>query len=86
MQSIKRTSLKAVSYTIYHVTIATLIFSGVIYLITGKWEYEYFEKLGFGLLGYIVWEIIGYSIFEMIWPKIEKFFKTIINKVKKKVK
>ena len=58
MDSIKRTSLKAICYTIYHVTIATLIFSTVIYFITGKWEYEY-----------VAWEIFGYYIFERLWPK-----------------
>lgn len=69
MESKKRTSLKAVCYTIYHVTIATLIFSAVVYFITGKWEYEYFEKIGFGLIGYLIWEIFGYYIFERLWPK-----------------
>ena len=86
MDSLKRISLKASCYTIYHVTIATLIFSTVIYFITGKWEYEYFEKIGLGLLGYILLEIIGYSIFEMIWPKVEKLFKTIKSKLRKKAK
>jgi hypothetical protein len=86
MDSLKRISLKASCYTIYHVTIATLIFSTVIYFITGKWEYEYFEKIGLGLVGYVLWEIIGYSIFEMIWPKVEKLFKTIKSKLRKKAK
>ena len=69
MESFKRTSLKAICYTLYHVTVATLIFSTVVYFITGKWEYEYFEKIGIGLLGYVAWEIFGYYIFERIWPK-----------------
>jgi len=72
MESIKRISLKATCYTIYHVTIATLIFSTVIYFITGKWEYEYFEKIGMGLFGYIIWEIFGYSLFEIMWSKFRK--------------
>mgnify|MGYP000131502167 FL=1 len=86
MDSLKRISLKASCYTIYHVTIATLIFSTVIYFITGKWEYEYFEKIGLGLIWYILWEIVGYSIFEMFWPKVEKLFKTIKSKLRKKSK
>ena len=69
MESKRRTSLKATCYTIYHVTVATLIFSTVVYFITGKWEYEYFEKIGVGLLGYVAWEICGYYIFERLWLK-----------------
>ena len=86
MESIKKISLKATCYTIYHITVAALIFSTVIYFITGKWEYEYFEKLGIGLLGYFIWEVVGYSIFEMIWPKIQKFFGAIMSKLRKKAK
>lgn len=86
MESLKRTSIKAICYTLYHVTIATLIFSTVICFITGKWEYEYFEKMGIGLLGYVVWEIFGYSIFEMIWPKVEKSFEKVSSKFRKKEK
>lgn len=69
MESRKRTSLKAICYTIYHVTIATLIFSTVIYFITGKWEYEYVEPISMGFVAYLAWEIFGYYIFERIWPK-----------------
>ncbi len=75
MESIKKISLKATCFTIYHVTIAALIFSTVIYFITGEWEYEYFEMLGFGLIGYIIWEIFGYGIFEIIWNKFSKKLK-----------
>lgn len=67
MESRKRSSLKAICYTLYHVTIATLIFSAVVYWITGRWEYEYLEKMGTGLIAYIVWEFGGYYIFERIW-------------------
>ena len=77
MQSIKKVSIKATCYTVYHVTIAALIFSTVIYFITGKWEYEYVDEFGIGLLGYILWELFGYSVFEMIWPRAEKSFKRI---------
>ena len=69
MESTKRSSLKAIYYTIYHVTIATLIFSAIVYWITGKWEYEYLEKMGTGLLAYVAWEFVGYYIFERIWNK-----------------
>jgi uncharacterized membrane protein len=69
MESKKRTSLKAICYTIYHVTIATLIFSGVLYVATGKWEYEYLEPISIGFVSYLAWEIFGYYIFERIWPK-----------------
>ena len=86
MESIKKISIKATCYTIYHVTIAALIFSTVIYFITGKWEYEYLEEFGIGLLGYILWELFGYSVFEMIWPKIEKAFKRTWSKSGGKVK
>jgi hypothetical protein len=86
VQSIKKVTIKATCYTIYHVTVAALIFSTVIYFITGKWEYEYLDEFGIGLLGYILWELFGYSVFEMIWPKIEKAFKTIWTKFGGKVK
>ena len=67
MESRKRSSLKAICFTIYHVTVATLIFSAAVYWITGEWEYEYLEKMGIGLATYVVWEIVGYYIFERIW-------------------
>lgn len=67
MESRKRSSLKAIWFTIYHVTVATLIFSAAVYWITGEWEYEYLEKMGIGLATYVVWEIVGYYIFERIW-------------------
>lgn len=86
MESIKKVSIKATCYTIYHVTVAALIFSTVIYFITGKWEYEYLDEFGIGLLGYILWELFGYSVFEMIWPTTEKAFKGIWAKFGGKVK
>lgn len=86
MQSIKKVTIKATCYTIYHVTVAALIFSTVIYFITGKWEYEYLDEFGIGLIGYILWELFGYSVFEMIWPKIEKFFKRFWAKFGGKIK
>jgi uncharacterized membrane protein len=86
IESIKKVSIKAICYSIYHVTIAALIFSTVIYFITGKWEYEYLDEFGIGLLGYILWELLGYSVFEMIWPKIEKAFKRIQSKFRNKAK
>jgi hypothetical protein len=86
VESIKKASIKATCYTIYHVTVAALIFSTVIYFITGKWEYEYLDEFGIGLLGYILWELFGYSVFEMIWPKTEKAFKIIWAKFGGKVK
>lgn len=75
MQSRKTTSLKAICYTLYHVTIATLIFSTIVYWITGNWEYEYLEKMGAGLIAYIAWEFAGYYIFERIWNN--QFFRRI---------
>lgn len=67
MESKKRSSIKAISYTIFHVSIASLIFSYLIYIITGKWENEYLEPITLGFMAYVVWEIVGYFIFERIW-------------------
>jgi hypothetical protein len=67
MESKKRSSIKAISYTAFHVGVASLLFSYLIYIITGKWENEYLEPITIGFMLYVAWEIIGYFIFERIW-------------------
>ena len=67
MESRKRSSMKAVSYVAFHITVATLIWSYAIYLVTGEWEYEYFQPISVGFMLYLVWELVGYYIFERIW-------------------
>jgi len=67
MESKKRSYIKAISYTAFHVSIASLLFSYLIYIITGKWENEYLEPITIGFMAYVAWEIIGYFIFERIW-------------------
>lgn len=67
MESKKRSYIKAISYTAFHVSIASLLFSYLIYIITGKWKNEYLEPITIGFMAYVAWEIIGYFIFERIW-------------------
>jgi uncharacterized membrane protein len=67
MESRKRSSMKAVSYVAFHITVATLIWSYAIYLVTGEWEYEYLQPISVGFMLYLVWELVGYYIFERIW-------------------
>jgi len=76
MESRKRSSVKSFSFVIFHITVATLIFSAAVYAITGKWDYEYFKPLGLAYLTYLGWEIISYYWHERLWniiPKLRRF-------------
>lgn len=72
VESRKRSSVKAVSFVLFHVTIATLIFSSAVYAITGKWEYEYFKPLSLAFLTYLGWEFISFYWHERLWNIIPK--------------
>jgi len=76
VESKKRSSVKSFSFVIFHVTVATLIFSAAVYAITGEWEYEYFKPLSLAFLTYLGWEIISYYWHERLWniiPKLRRF-------------
>ena len=60
MESTKRSLVKTLSWEFVHL----VIIAGVIYLITGKWEYA-----TLGALVYIAWEALAYFIHERIWAK-----------------
>jgi sterol desaturase/sphingolipid hydroxylase (fatty acid hydroxylase superfamily) len=72
MESKKRSYLKSFSFVTFHVTIATLIFSTAIFLITGKWEYEYFKPISLAFLAYLGWELVSYYWHERLWNIIPK--------------
>jgi uncharacterized membrane protein len=60
MESNKRTSIKTISWEIFHL----LVLAGIIFLFTGEWEYA-----TLGALIYIGFEAIGYFIHERLWVK-----------------
>jgi uncharacterized membrane protein len=63
MESTKRSLIKTLSWEFVHL----VIIAGVIYIITGKWEYA-----TLGALAYIAWEALAYFIHERIWAKFVK--------------
>lgn len=60
MESNKRSLAKTVSWETFHL----IGVAGVIYIITGEWEYA-----SLGALAYIAWEALGYYIHERVWAK-----------------
>ena len=60
MESNKRTSLKTISWELFHLT----VLAGIIFLFTGEWEYA-----TLGAMLYIAFEAAGYFIHERIWAR-----------------
>ena len=63
MESNKRTSIKTVTWELFHLT----VLAGIIYAFTGEWEYA-----TLGALFYIAIESIGYFVHERLWAKFGK--------------
>jgi uncharacterized membrane protein len=63
MESTKKSLIKTASWEFVHL----VIIAGVIYIITGEWEYA-----TLGALAYIAWEALAYFIHERIWAKFSK--------------
>lgn len=63
MESTKRTTIKTVTWEIFHLT----VLAGIIYGFTGEWEYA-----TLGAIFYIAIESIGYFIHERLWAKFGK--------------
>ena len=63
MESTKRSLIKTLSWEFVHL----VIIAGVIFVITGEWEYA-----TLGALFYIAWEALAYFIHERIWAKFVK--------------
>lgn len=63
MESTKRTSIKTVTWELFHLT----ILAGIIYAFTGEWEYA-----TIGAIFYIAIESLGYFIHERLWAKFGK--------------
>ena len=72
MESTKRSLMKSISFVVFHVTVATLIFSAAVFSITGKWEYEYFEPISLAFVTYLGWELVSYYWHERIWNIVPK--------------
>ena len=66
MESNKRTSIKTVTWEIFHL----VVLAGIIFLFTGEWEYA-----TLGALIYIGLEATGYFIHERLWAKFGKKIK-----------
>jgi uncharacterized membrane protein len=63
METTKRSLIKTLSWEFVHL----VIIAGVIFVITGEWEYA-----TLGALVYIAWEALAYFIHERIWAKFVK--------------
>jgi uncharacterized membrane protein len=63
MESTKRSLTKTLSWEFVHL----VIIAGVIFVITGEWEYA-----TLGALVYIAWEALAYFIHERVWAKFVK--------------
>jgi len=63
METTKRSLIKTLSWEFVHL----VIIAGVIFVITGEWEYA-----TLGALIYIAWEALAYFIHERIWAKFVK--------------
>ena len=63
MESTKRTSIKTVTWELFHLT----VLAGIIYSFTGEWEYA-----TLGAIFYIAVESLGYFIHERLWAKFGK--------------
>jgi uncharacterized membrane protein len=63
METTRRSLTKTLSWEFVHL----VIIAGVIYVITGEWEYA-----TLGAFVYIAWEALAYFIHERIWAKFVK--------------
>jgi uncharacterized membrane protein len=66
MESNKRTSIKTVTWEIFHL----VVLSGIIFIFTGEWEYA-----TLGALLYIAFEAAGYFVHERLWARFGKGIK-----------
>jgi uncharacterized membrane protein len=66
MESNKKTSIKTVSWELFHL----IVLAGIIYIFTGEWEYA-----GLGAILYIAVESIGYYVHERLWARFGKGIK-----------
>lgn len=66
MESTKKTSIKTVSWEIFHL----VVIAGILYVFTGEWEYA-----GLGAIIYIGLESLGYFVHERLWAKFGKGIK-----------
>jgi uncharacterized membrane protein len=66
MESNKRTSIKTITWEIFHL----LVLSGIIFIFTGEWEYA-----TLGALLYIAFEAAGYFVHERLWARFGKGIK-----------
>ena len=66
MESNKRTSIKTITWEIFHL----VVLSGIIFIFTGEWEYA-----TLGALLYISFEAAGYFVHERLWAKFGKGIK-----------
>jgi uncharacterized membrane protein len=60
MESTKKSSIKTLSWEIFHL----VVLAGIIFLFTGEWEYA-----TLGALMYIAFEAAGYFIHERLWSR-----------------
>jgi uncharacterized membrane protein len=63
MSTNKKSLAKTISWEIFHL----VVLAGIIYVLTGEWEYA-----GFGAIFYIGIESLGYYIHERIWERYGK--------------
>lgn len=63
MNTNKKSLAKTISWEIFHL----VVLAGIIYVLTGEWEYA-----GFGAILYIGIESLGYYIHERIWERYGK--------------
>jgi uncharacterized membrane protein len=66
MESNKRTSIKTITWEIFHL----VVLSGIIFIFTGEWEYA-----TLGALLYIAFEAAGYFVHERLWARFGKGIK-----------
>ena len=66
MESTKKTSIKTISWEIFHL----VVLAGIIFLFTGEWEYA-----TLGALMYIAFEAAGYFVHERLWSRFGKGIK-----------
>lgn len=63
MESTKKSSLKTISWEIFHL----VVLAGIIYIFTGEWEYA-----SLGAILYIAIEALGYFVHERLWARFGK--------------
>ena len=66
MESTKRTSIKTITWEIFHL----IVLAGIVFIFTGEWEYA-----TLGALLYIGFEAAGYFVHERLWAKFGKGIK-----------